>query len=180
MSPERQPHATPVLYDDEGSKECRQVRLALMALDLDVEIRPCPPGGARFRAELEASGGARPPVLIDANHGVTLADASEIVAHLGRHYPPNRPLSEPDAEPSAIELYGYESCFYCARVRAALSELELPYTLRSMGPGSPKRDAFRARHGKSRVPFLRDSSADVELFESADIVRFLVGRYGAR
>jgi glutathione S-transferase len=181
MSSEPALKVRPVLYDDEASPECRKVRLALTTLDLDVEIRPCPPGGARFRLEMEAAGGAAPPVLVDENHGTTLTDASEIVAHLRRYYEPSSlSLGVPDPAPSAIELYGYETCFYCARVRAALSQLELPYTLRSMGPGSAKRAAFRARHGTTGVPFLEDASTGVALFESKDIVRYLVDRYGDR
>jgi glutathione S-transferase len=174
------PFARLILYDDEASADCRRVRMAIMSLDLDVEIRPCPRGGTRFRAEAEAlDGTATPPLLVDPNHGVTLDDAADIVAHLRRHYGPEGDArATVDPAPSEIELYAYETCFFCARVRDALSTLELPYTLRSMGPGSAKRDSFRARHGKTRVPFLRDSSTATELFESVDIVRYLRRHYG--
>jgi glutathione S-transferase len=170
-------YARPILYDDERSPSCRKVRMAAMALDLDLEVRPCPGGGSRFLHEVEAlAEDAAPPLLVDPNLGAKLLDAGAIVTHLRRHYGAVR--VEPDPPPSEIELFAYETCPFCAIVRLSLSKLELPYTLRSMGPGSAKREAFRARHGKTRFPFLRDSSSGTELFESADIVRYLERRYG--
>src|SRR5690606_15827160 len=156
-----------------------KVRMAIMSLDLDVEIRPCPPGGTRFRPEAEALGVAEPPLLIDAAFDVTIADPDGIVAHLRKHYGPGG--DGPDtasAAPGALELFSYETCPFCAFVRDALSKQELPYTLRSMAPGSPKRDGFRAHYGKTQFPFLRDAVTGTELFESADIVRHLRTRHG--
>ncbi|MCY1012286.1 glutathione S-transferase N-terminal domain-containing protein [Nannocystis pusilla] len=37
-----------VLYEFEACPFCRKVREALVWLDLDVTMRPCPPGGTRF------------------------------------------------------------------------------------------------------------------------------------
>jgi glutathione S-transferase len=173
-------YARPLLYDDERNPACRKVRMAAMGLDLDLEVRPCPGGGSRFLHELEAlAEDASPPLLVDPNLDAKLLDADAIVAHLRRHYGVTGAARvAPDPPPSEIELFAYETCPFCAIVRQSLSRLELPYTLRSIGPGSAKRDAFRARYGKARFPFLRDSSSGTELFESADIVRYLERRYG--
>ena len=46
-----QPPAPIVLYEFEACPFCRLVREAFSALHLDVEIRPCPKGGERFRPE---------------------------------------------------------------------------------------------------------------------------------
>lgn len=169
----------PILYDDERNPECRRVRLCAMQLDLDLEIRPCPPRGRRFLEEAKRLGGVdTPPLLVDEAHGVVLSDPSEIVAHLRKTYPPGetRTFDEPASE---LELYAYETCPFCAYVRDTLNSLELAYTMWSMGPGSEKRGAFRARYGKTQFPFLRDARAGIELFESGDIVHHLRATYGA-
>ena len=63
-------------------------------------------------------------------------------------------------------------------MREVLCSLELPYRLHNVGKGSPGRDAFVERSGKMQVPFLVDPNTQVELFESADIVRYLRATYG--
>jgi anaphase-promoting complex subunit 7 len=56
--------------------------------------------------------------------------------------------------------------------------LEIPYILRSLGKGSRKRPDFEARHGKVQVPFLEDPNTGRSMFESRDIVNYLVDTYG--
>ena len=51
-----QPPLPLVLYDMEACPYCRRVREAFTALHLDVEIRPCPKNGLRFRPEAIALG----------------------------------------------------------------------------------------------------------------------------
>ncbi|WP_417500993.1 glutathione S-transferase N-terminal domain-containing protein [Marinobacter sp.] len=51
-----QPEQPLVLYDMEGCPYCRRVREALTALNLDVQIRPCPKGGRVFWPQAEATG----------------------------------------------------------------------------------------------------------------------------
>ena len=51
-----QPEKPITLYDMEGCPYCRRVREVLTALNLDVDIRPCPKGGSVFRAQAEALG----------------------------------------------------------------------------------------------------------------------------
>ena len=56
-----------------------------------------------------------------------------------------------------LELYAYEGCPHCRRVRQTLTELDLDFLHRSTPRGpSPKRDALRERGGKVQVPFLVD------------------------
>ena len=50
------PEKPMVLWDFERCPHCRIVREALSTLDIDVEVRPCPKGGTRFRPELEGKG----------------------------------------------------------------------------------------------------------------------------
>jgi glutathione S-transferase len=65
-------------------------------------------------------------------------------------------------------------------VRETLSELELPYLLHNVARGSPSRVAFVERSGKMMVPYLVDPNTGTEMFESADIVRYLERTYVRR
>ena len=52
----RRPAQPLILYAYEGCPSCRRVRLALEALDLPTEVRPCPKGGRRYREEGRGGG----------------------------------------------------------------------------------------------------------------------------
>ena len=62
-------------------------------------------------------------------------------------------------------------------MREKLCVLELPYLLHNVAKGSPRRAAFVERSGKMQVPYLADPNTGAELFESADIVRYLASTY---
>jgi glutathione S-transferase len=159
--PAVQPAKPLVLYDMEGCPYCRLVREAFSALHLDVEIRPCPKGGTRFRPEAVRIGGkAQFPLLVDENTGTTLYESADIVAYVFRTYgngsvpkayarTPLRPLfgslasgvrfgrgvrlrkAKQPAQPLA--LWSFEGSPYSRLVRERLTELELPYTLHNLG-----------------------------------------------
>jgi len=194
------------LYEFEACPYCRKVREALSVLDLDARIFPCPKGGTRFRETVVRRGGkAQFPWLVDPNTGDELYESDAIVRHLferyGRGAPPfllqggplwqasaalaalARPLGGSQARPSKaperpLELWSFEASPFCRIAREALCRLELPYVLHNVAKGSPKRDAFAARSGKMMVPWLVDPNTQVEMFESADIVRYLERTYG--
>ena len=68
---------------------CRRVREALVDLDLEVTVRPCPKGSVRHRGEVLARGGRETfPFFVDEAAGVALYESSDIVAHLYREYGP--------------------------------------------------------------------------------------------
>lgn len=173
------------LYEFENCPFCRLVREALSMLDLEADVRPCPPGGTRFRPEAERLGGkAQFPYLVDPNTGTSMYESGEIVAYLYRTYgsgPPPwsltlRALALPTsslssalraptarATPSSLpavplELWSFEASPYCRIAREALCRLELPYRLHNVAKKSPSRAAFRARPDfvKMMVPFLFD------------------------
>lgn len=155
-----QPEKKLILYEYEGCPYCRRVREALTALHLDVEIRPCPRGGKRFRPEaVELGGKALFPFLIDENTGERLYESADIVAYLFRVY---GKMETPDAyrpgtasfalsagatalrsgrgiraRPSRapekpLMLASFEGSPFSRLVRERLSELELPYTLHNL------------------------------------------------
>lgn len=197
------------LFEFEGCPYCRLVRDALSELDLDARIFPCPKGGTRFRAEAERIGGkAQFPFLVDPNTGRSLYESKDIVAYLFEQYGSGtvplgkrllpiqrltsalasvarRPIAPSRAVPSVaprepLELWSFEASPYCRLPREALCRLEIPYVLHNVAKKSAHRTAFVERSGRMMVPYLADPNTGKEMFESADIVRYLYATYGAK
>lgn len=87
-----------------------------------------------------------------------------------------------------LELYEFEACPFCRRVREALSALDLealvypcPRPCPRPGPQGGSRYRPRAQElgGKEQFPFLVDANTGARLYESADIIRYLARTYGA-
>jgi glutathione S-transferase len=196
------------LYDYEGCPFCRKAREALCVLDLPVRVYPCPRGGPRYREEVKARGGKYQfPYLVDPNTGKEMYESDDIVSYLFREYGagPVPALLRPGAlglgssflaaawrpgfgvryraaraPEQLLELYSFEASPFSRIVRETLSELELPYLLHNVARGSPSRVAFVERSGKMMVPYLVDPNTGTEMFESADIVRYLERTYVRR
>jgi glutathione S-transferase len=78
-----------------------------------------------------------------------------------------------------LELYEFEACPYCRKVREALSALDLEATIYPCPKGGPRfRPEATARGGKAQFPFLVDPNTKRELYESDDIVTYLFDEYG--
>lgn len=90
VGPGARPSQPLVLYDFEACPFCRTVREAISMLDLEVDIRPCPKGGARFRPEVEkVVPRVRLPTLLDPgvpDGQVVLQESEVIVRHLFARY----------------------------------------------------------------------------------------------
>jgi len=88
-----------------------------------------------------------------------------------------------DAETADLALYHYDSCMYCARVRKAIGALGLSIELRNVMTDREHYRDLLANGGSTTVPCLRigkdDPAADRWMYESADIVRYLVERFGS-
>jgi glutathione S-transferase len=78
-----------------------------------------------------------------------------------------------------VTLYNMEGSPYCRKVREVLSELALPYVVRNLPKGSPKRGELVRRGGKMQVPFLVDPNTGREMYESDTITAYLDAEYGA-
>ena len=72
-----------------------------------------------------------------------------------------------------LELYQFESCPFCVKVRSALTELELDVVLRQAPYGSANSDKIFEWTGRRTVPFLVDEENGVKMHESDDIVAYL-------
>ena len=78
-----------------------------------------------------------------------------------------------------LELYEFEGCPFCRKVREALSILDLDALVYPCPKrGKRFRPALIRRGGKALFPYLVDPGAGVEMYESDDIVRHLFERYG--
>jgi glutathione S-transferase len=214
------------LYEFEGCPYCRIVREALTELDLDALIRPCPHGGERFIPELVAKGGEyQVPYLHDPATNVWMYESADIIAYLYETYGPGTvPLrwraaalqqlgsglaglwrmgagsrARPSVAPAQpLELYSFEASPYARLARERLSELELPYVLRSVGrstaadwlppglrdalnvknePQTLNRQVLLQRAGRITVPYLVDPNTNVEMGESAAIIAYLEKNY---
>jgi glutathione S-transferase len=223
----RQPARHLQLYEFEACPYCRLVREALTELDLDALIYPTPHGGKRFRPKVAKLGGKQQfPFLVDPNTRKSMYESADIIEHLYRHYggrpAPTRLLRPLDVSSSVLaglprlragsrarpsrapkrplELFSFESSPYSRRVRELLSELELPYLLRStgkarwedLGPPALRKTLFPdlpvtgrtrqellERAGKVQVPYLVDPNTGTAMFESDAIRAYLIATYSS-
>ena len=91
--------------------------------------------------------------------------------------PPRQPTPSPEPAPS-LELYQFEGCAFCERVREALDDLGLDYVIRTVARSHPKRDRVLAVSGQTQVPVLVDHARGKVIVESDDIVDYLGKNYG--
>jgi glutathione S-transferase len=193
------------LYEFEVCPYCRIAREALSALSLDPVVYPCPKGGTLFREKVKREGGRYQfPYLVDPNTGVSMYESADIVEYLFREYGEGKPPWFLSQRPFAVttsmiasafrpnrgrhavrsrqpenllELYSYEGSPFCRIAREALCELELPYRLHNVPRSSPDRGDYVAISGRMQVPYLRDPNTGAQMFESAEIRRYLYATY---
>jgi len=79
-----------------------------------------------------------------------------------------------------LEIYEFENCPFCRKVREALTDLDL--TVRIL-PCPKRGERYRPelvkRGGKAMFPYLVDPNTGVEMYESDDIIAYLYEHYGA-
>jgi glutathione S-transferase len=101
------------------------------------------------------------------------------IVRLGRGvYPKVTAESRPDPK-KLLELYDFEACPYCRKVREVLSELDLDYLAHPVAHGSPRRAELVERGGKMMAPYLVDPNSGAEMYESDDIIGYLNASYGS-
>jgi len=76
-----------------------------------------------------------------------------------------------------LTLYVKTGCPYCAMVIHKLEELGLSYEEKNIADDAVAEDLV-ARGGKRQVPYLIDTDADIEMYESADICEHLEQQHG--
>lgn len=195
------------LYEFEACPFCRRVREAVSMLDLDVMVFPCPKDGKVYREYVKSKGGkAQFPYLEDPNTDFAGYESSDIIKYLHDTYGPpdgripllirsaftfsaglamslragrgRKRVQKAVPARLPLELWGYEASPFAVIVREALTELELPYLLRTCARGSVKRAEMKELLGRFQVPYLVDPNTEVKMFESAEIVEYLFSTYG--
>jgi glutathione S-transferase len=78
-----------------------------------------------------------------------------------------------------LELYEYEGCPFCRKVREALSMLDLEARIYPCPRGGTRfRPEVERRGGRPQFPYLVDPNTGREMYESNDITRYLYETYG--
>ena len=78
-----------------------------------------------------------------------------------------------------LELYEFEACPFCRKVREALSALDLEAVIRPCPKGGPNfREWVKREGGKAQFPYLVDPNTGKAMYESDEIVRYLFAEYG--
>lgn len=79
---------------------------------------------------------------------------------------------------SKLILFSGPRCEYSAYVRSVLQELSLPFTEKIISDETNAAELIR-RGGKRQTPYFVDESKGIEMYESGDIVEYLLNNYGA-
>lgn len=82
-------------------------------------------------------------------------------------------MSEPE---EMLELYQFEGCPFCSKVRGKLTELQIDFVARQVEPNG-ERERVKELSGQTAVPVLVDPNQDVVMPESDDIVEYLEENY---
>ncbi|TMA74394.1 MAG: hypothetical protein E6J72_18825, partial [Deltaproteobacteria bacterium] len=102
------------------------------------------------------------------------ASVSRLGAGVAATPPTRRPVQ-------LLEVYEFESCPFCRKVRDALTELDLEAMIYPCPKGGtvfrPKAIEFG---GKAQFPYLVDPNTGTRIYESDAIVDYLFATYGGR
>ncbi len=109
----------------------------------------------------------------------TLDVATSFLATLSR-YPAGMAVGELGPRPELpVELYEFEACPYCRKVREALTMLDLKAMIYPCPKNGPRfRKEVVAKGGKAQFPYLVDPNTGEAMYESDDIVAYLYESYG--
>ena len=78
-----------------------------------------------------------------------------------------------------LELYEFEVCPYCRKVRDEMTELDLSFINRTCAKGDrTKRRWVKEQGGKTQFPYFVDPNTSTEMYESEDIITYLAETYG--
>jgi len=76
-----------------------------------------------------------------------------------------------------LTLYVKTGCPYCAKVLTVGEELKLSFDEKNIADPAVAAELIE-KGGKRQVPYLIDSDANVEMYESDDIVAYLHENFG--
>lgn len=98
------------------------------------------------------------------------------VARLGLGMRVGRVARQPE---TPLEIYEFEACPYCRRLREALSIFDLDAMIYPCPRGGTRfRPTVKERGGQHQFPYLVDPNTGEEMYESIDIIQYLADIYG--
>lgn len=77
-----------------------------------------------------------------------------------------------------LEMWEFEACPFCRKVREELSELDLEYVCHPTAQGSTNREGAPSFDGQRSFPTLVDPNTGAAMRESEDIIDYLHATYG--
>ncbi|PON83083.1 S-crystallin [Trema orientale] len=78
-----------------------------------------------------------------------------------------------------IEIYEFESCPFCRKVREIIAVLDIDVLFYPCPRNGPNfRPKVAQIGGKQQFPYMVDPNTGVSMYESDDIIKYLVGKYG--
>lgn len=78
-----------------------------------------------------------------------------------------------------IEIYEFESCPFCRKVREIVAVLDLDVLFYPCPKNGPNfRSKVAQMGGKQQFPYMVDPNTGVAMYESDDIIKYLVQKYG--
>nr|GMD78455.1 glutathione S-transferase, amino-terminal domain protein [Ipomoea batatas] len=78
-----------------------------------------------------------------------------------------------------IEIYEFESCPFCRKVREIVAILDLDVLFYPCPRNGPNfRPKVAQMGGKQQFPYMVDPNTGVAMYESDEIIKYLVGKYG--
>ncbi|CAL5387437.1 unnamed protein product [Camellia sinensis] len=78
-----------------------------------------------------------------------------------------------------LEIYEFESCPFCRKVREIVAVLDLDVLFYPCPRNGPNfRQKVAQIGGKQLFPYMMDPNTGVAMYESDDIIKYLVGKYG--
>ena len=81
---------------------------------------------------------------------------------------------------SVLELFHFEDCPYCLKVRRKLEELDVSYMSHPSPRGSMKREFLSRFVPELQFPLLVDVEKNIFMFESEDICKYLEQTYAKK
>ncbi|MGB1016705.1 MAG: glutathione S-transferase N-terminal domain-containing protein [Nannocystaceae bacterium] len=105
---------------------------------------------------------------------------SAYVASAARGFAGSKVAEQLGPRPSEpLELYEFEACPYCRKVREMISWLDLEVVIYPCPKrGGRYRPIVVAEGGKAQFPYLVDPNTDTRMYESEAIIAYLAKHYG--
>src|SRR5437879_5676606 len=97
------------------------------------------------------------------------------VARFGAGLRASHPVREPE---KLLELYEFEACPFCRKVREALTAFDIDAMIYPCPRGGERYRPFVLSKGQRKFPYLVDPNTGAGMYESSDIIAYIATTYG--